>query len=269
MDSGKASQPRQARKPAGAAAHIAAAATIDELLASEARAGLRRSREGAREDIVPYKPRVPVPSARIVVRPSQPQTWMAPFIALAIVVGVSTVLSAGTFAYLLLRPMVADTAHNGELGSLRETVTILRRHVAELSAGIAANRATSDIAAKGASERSRPDVARIVLASPIAAIDPTPERRAPAVPAAANDPPPEVTGSLQQMPRSATAARAVLAGWQVRRAYDGIALLEGKSGVIEVSPGQDIPDLGRVQEIKNDNGRWQVITSKGVILPAR
>jgi hypothetical protein len=55
----------------------------------------------------------------------------------------------------------------------------------------------------------------------------------------------------------------------VRRAYDGVAVLEGKTGVIEVVPGQDVPALGRIQEIKNENNRWQVLTSRGVILSGR
>ena len=36
--------------------------------------------------------------------------------------------------------------------------------------------------------------------------------------------------------------------------------------MIEVVLGQDVPNLGRIEEIKYENNRWQVLTSKGVIL---
>ena len=35
--------------------------------------------------------------------------------------------------------------------------------------------------------------------------------------------------------------------------------------MIEVVLGQDVPQLGRIQDIKYDNGRWQVLTTNGVI----
>lgn len=84
----------------------------------------------------------------------------------------------------------------------------------------------------------------------------------------------EITGTVQQPqqpppPRQASARREVIAGWHVRRAYEGVAILEGQPGVIEAVLGQDVPNLGRIEEIKYENGRWQVLTSKGVILPAR
>ena len=64
-------------------------------------------------------------------------------------------------------------------------------------------------------------------------------------------------------------SQLVIPGWHVRRAYEGVAILEGQPGVIEAVLGQDVPNLGRIEEIKYENGRWQVLTSKGVILPAR
>ncbi len=82
-------------------------------------------------------------------------------------------------------------------------------------------------------------------------------------------PTPEITGTVQRQPRPTTARRDVLAGWRVRRAFEGVAILEGQPGVIEVVLGQEVPNLGRIEEIKYENNHWQVLTSKGVILPAR
>lgn len=78
---------------------------------------------------------------------------------------------------------------------------------------------------------------------------------------------PETTGSL---PRPAVAGPAQspakpLLGWTVRQVTDGLAVIEGREGVIEVELGAVVPNLGRVQDIKRENGRWLVVTSRGVI----
>ena len=60
----------------------------------------------------------------------------------------------------------------------------------------------------------------------------------------------------------------VIAGWTLRRVFDGAALIEGREGVIEVEPGITIPGLGRIEDIKKQDGRWAVFTSKGIIVAA-
>jgi hypothetical protein len=258
-------------KAAAFGSHLAAAATIDEILASEARANLKKGRITLRDDAPKSKPRISVPPARIVARPSQSQAWIKPFISLTIVVGVVTFLCAGSLAYLFVRPLAVSTASDAELRNLRESLAALRRNVAELSSDVAANHTAIETAARTANDRGL----RVVPTSDRAERDqPAPaakadrladDRSSVARPAPLND----VTGTLQQPPRAASAARDIIAGWHVRRAYDGAAVLEGQAGVIEVVLGQDVPNLGRVQEIKYENGRWQVLTSKGVILPGR
>lgn len=245
--------------------HIAAAAAIDELLASEARASLRRTREALREEPPKVRTRITVPPARIVAKPLQSAAWRAPFFSLAVVVGLSTLISACSVAYLFMRPQTVRATADAELVSIRETISQLRRQVAELSLSAASNRlannapSTSERVATRPIERDFPvqrlNVAR--LSEEIATASQ-------AVPA------PEFTGSVQTSAvRSANASRNVIEGWFIRRAYDGSALLENRSGIIEVSPGQDVPAIGRIQEIKNDGGRWQVITSKGIIVGAK
>ncbi|MGY3368653.1 hypothetical protein ACVWZL_005778 [Bradyrhizobium sp. GM2.4] len=66
-------------------------------------------------------------------------------------------------------------------------------------------------------------------------------------------------------------AKAALAdkGWSVRQAYEGIAILQGPNGVVEAVSGQQVPGLGRIEEIKNENGRLVVESSGGVIYSSR
>jgi hypothetical protein len=47
---------------------------------------------------------------------------------------------------------------------------------------------------------------------------------------------------------------------------DGNALIEGRSGVYEVHTGDPVPGLGRVDAIRRQDGRWVVVTSKGLIV---
>jgi hypothetical protein len=98
------------------------------------------------------------------------------------------------------------------------------------------------------------------------------ERRA-AAPAAS----PETTGSIQKPAPAAVVLGSppaplqhpVVPGWTLRRVYDGAALIEGREGIIEVEPGITIPGLGRIEDIKKQDGRWTVFTSKGIIVAGK
>jgi hypothetical protein len=74
----------------------------------------------------------------------------------------------------------------------------------------------------------------------------------------------EVTGSIVPPPAGRPAE-----GWVVRDVRRGTALIEGRMGVIEVEQGDFVPGLGRVDAIRKQDGRWVVVTSKGVIMPGR
>ena len=132
---------------------LAAAATIDELLAKEALASLRRTRTTAHAEAVKSKPRIPVPPATLVVKPPQSHAWMTPFITLAMMVGISTFLCTGGMAYLFLRPVAVASNSDAELRNIRELVAQLRRTVAALSNDLAANRTALDAANKAVSDR--------------------------------------------------------------------------------------------------------------------
>jgi hypothetical protein len=273
-DKSNASQAQPTGKATAAGPHLAAAVSFDEILAKEALASLKRTRATAREDAVKSKARVLVPPARLVVRPSKSHAWMTPFISLAVIVGISTFLCAGGLAYLFLRPFAAAKASDAELRNIRDSVAQLRRNVAELSNDVATNRTALAAANKAASDRAgrlAQSLDRVERDQPMPAtkIERVAEEKVQVARPAPTDLPSDVTGTVQQPSRPTNARREVITGWHVRRAYDSVAILEGQSGVIEVILGQDVPDLGRIQEIKYENGRWQVLTSKGVINPAR
>jgi hypothetical protein len=52
----------------------------------------------------------------------------------------------------------------------------------------------------------------------------------------------------------------------LRNVGNGSALIEGRRGLYEVYAGDPVPGLGRVDAIRKQDGRWVVVTSKGLIV---
>ena len=57
----------------------------------------------------------------------------------------------------------------------------------------------------------------------------------------------------------------VLTAWVVRDVYQGVALIEGRRGTLEVVPGVSIPGAGIVKSIDRHGTGWTVTTTKGVV----
>jgi hypothetical protein len=107
-------------------------------------------------------------------------------------------------------------------------------------------------------------------AAPQAAPVPAPVAAAPvAAPAAAK----EVTGSITPpaaapavAPKVEVARLPTVEGWVLRDVGNGGALIESRRGIFEVYAGDPVPGLGRVDAIRKQDGRWVVVTSKGLIV---
>jgi hypothetical protein len=127
-------------------------------------------------------------------------------------------------------------------------------------------KAQAEPAAKLAKLSETVDKLRSAQATPTAAV----------TPAAAKD----ITGSIPQQvaavtpPASAQAAPPkpevarlpTVDGWILRDVANGSALIESRRGMYEVYAGDPIPGLGRVDAIRKQDGRWVVVTSKGLIV---
>lgn len=76
---------------------------------------------------------------------------------------------------------------------------------------------------------------------------------------------PETTGSIK--PAAAQLGRLpVVEGWTLREVSDGIATVTGRQGIFDVIPGDPLPGVGRVDAIRRQDGRWVVVTSRGLII---
>ena len=106
--------------------------------------------------------------------------------------------------------------------------------------------------------RAAPPVTAIpVAAAPVAAKEVTGSIAPPAA-AAAPVPLPAPKPEVARLP--------TVEGWVLRDVDNGYALIEGRRGMLEVYAGAPIPGLGRVDAIRKQDGRWVVVTSKGLIV---
>jgi hypothetical protein len=89
--------------------------------------------------------------------------------------------------------------------------------------------------------------------------------------------PKEITGSVTlpsaaaaPLPPASVPSSPIVPGWAVRDVYRGVAMLQSRvGGMVEVEPGDVLPGLGRIESIRRQDGRWVVITSKGMITSMR
>ena len=262
----------------------------DEVAAKEALEGLKRIRAKARLDKIAIPKPVPtvIKPAVIVAKPPPPRpTWVAPLATLAAAAVLVVCACTGVIAYLATQPSQTNVAANAEIRNLRDTVTQLRKQLSGVSENLDGLRTAVDQSSKATSDRfgrfaENLDRIERVSSSSTAKLDrlaqaqvqpPTPIAAQPplqpsAMPMMASVTAPETTGSVPPVERS-SAPRRVVKGWSVRQAYEGIAILQGPNGVVEAVLGQQVPSLGRIEEIRNENGRLVVETSGGVVYSAR
>ncbi len=85
---------------------------------------------------------------------------------------------------------------------------------------------------------------------------------------------PDITGSIGQKSATpmvlgdppTTLKPPILQDYVLRRVYDGAALIEGRNGIMEVEAGITAPGLGRIEAIKRQDGRWVVVTARGLVV---
>ena len=283
----------RAAKP-GAGVRRASAA--DEALAKEALEGLKRIRAKARLDKMAISKPAPVVvrPAVIVAKPATPRPpWVMPLATLVIVVGLVVSTCTGVIVYLTTQSSPANVTANAEIRHLRETVSQLRKQLSSISEGLDGLRTAVDLSSKATNDRfgrfaENLDRIERVSSSSTAKLDRLAQAQAQAqasttAPAtaqprtaatqampvmASSADVPETTGSASPSERTST-PRKVVKGWSVRQAYEGIAILQGPSGVVEALLGQHVPGLGRIEEIRTEHGRLVVLSSAGAILHAR
>lgn len=86
--------------------------------------------------------------------------------------------------------------------------------------------------------------------------------------------PPSVQASTplpaSRRPETIQPARpSVVMDWSIREMRDGYIYVQGHGDIYQVVPGAPLPGLGPVEQIRRQDGRWVVVTPKGIIVSMR
>jgi hypothetical protein len=211
-----------------------------------------------------------LPGAGEEARRASRFTLLAAALALAAALGAMIGALAG---YGLARPAataaVAGRTGMEDIQALKENVVQARTDLAALK--LSMDSASRNVAAQITKIGERLDRVERAQAEPVAKLNKAIEAlerlsRGEAASAAK-----DVTGAI--MPPAGFATQGgkpgAVEGWVVRDVHRGTALLEGRMGLIEVDPGDVVPGLGRVDAIRRQDGRWVVVTPRGLIMSPR
>jgi len=175
---------------------------------------------------------------------------LAASVAIAAVVGAVT--GAATTGGFSKAPPV-DVAAIEENKAMQQSVARLTKEITSLKATLdAANRSASSQIAKISERRETTNVTGSV---------PPQTQAAPTGPLPAARP---ETAATAMQPRL-----SIVPDWTIHDTRDGFVYVQGHGDIYQVVPGAPLPGLGPVEQIKRQDGRWLVVTPKGIIVSMR
>ena len=200
---------------------------------------------------------------------------MAAVVALAAVAGaLGGALATARFGYPAgdAASMAGDHALESSVARIDADVAALKASVEHASKmGVSQFNKTSDRLDKLEKAQAEPAAKLARLSEAVEKLHAAPP--APAAAAAPQAASKEVTGSvmpaapaLVAAPKSEVARLPTIDDWILRDVGHGGALIEGRRGVYEVYAGDPVPGLGRIDAIRRQDGRWVVVTSRGLIV---
>lgn len=208
---------------------------------------------------------------------------MAAMLAIAVIAGAA----GGALATAGLSHFTKTAAATAANAGLQASVARMDADIVALKAGLAQtskaslnqiNR-TNDRIERIEKAQAEPAAKLARLSEAVDKLHAAPAVQAPVVVAAAT--PKEATGSVTApagaqalpVPQASPAAEAkvegrlpIVEGWVLRDAGHGSALIESRRGLYQVFAGDPVPGLGRIDAIRRQDGRWVVVTSKGLIV---
>jgi hypothetical protein len=200
----------------------------------------------------------PATSRRFVLKARHKRyALLAASVAIAAALGaVVGALASGGFS----SPARPDVAALEENKAMQQSIVQLGKEITTLKASLEqANKSAHSQIAK-ISERLEHASAEVT-----GSISP-PQTTAPVLtPLPSPRPAPRIAAVEAQPP----ARTAVVAGWTIRGARGGYVYVENHGDVYQVMPGAPLPGLGPVQQVKRQDGRWMVVTPKGIIVSMR
>ncbi len=185
---------------------------------------------------------------------------IAAIVAIAAAVGaIGGALATAGVGHLVKSDQTASVA----AASAAEQARSLEGAIGKINADIAALKSSSAAqSAKIVDRIDRVEKAQAEPAAKLAKLNEAVEKLRTPAPAAAA---PETTGSIKSAAPQPSRL-PVVEGWSLRDVYDGTATVVGRQGIFDVMPGDPLPGVGRVDAIRRQDGRWVVVTSRGLIV---
>ena len=177
------------------------------------------------------------------------------FAASVAIAGAVGVLAGAATTGGFSRPVPVDVAGLEESKAAQQSIARLSKDVASLKASLEAANKSAHSQFTKLSERLARDNAEITgtITSPQA------------VSPAAAPLPPARPAPIAEVPRRPS----IITDWTIRETRDGFVYVQGHGDVYQVVPGAPLPGIGPVEQIKRQDGRWVVVTPKGIIVSMR
>ena len=199
-------------------------------------------------------PAMPAPRRFKLIARHKRNALLAASVAIAAALGaVVGAVASGGFA----APARSDLARPDENKAMQQSIARLSKEITSLKANVeAANKSAHAQIAKVSERLARAAGEITGSISPPQTVTPLPSPRpAPRVAAVETQPPP--------------ARPPVVRDWTIRGTRDGYVYVQGHGDIYQVVLGAPLPGLGPVERVKRQDGRWVVVTPKGIIVSAR
>lgn len=198
------------------------------------------------------------------------------FIPLAATIAIAA--AVGAMAGALASTGMSRLIGSDETAQSATQSRLVQEAIAKIGADVAALKTNVESSTKSASAQfarlgerlDRADRAQAESTGKLAKLTESLDRRSGATTAAGD---PVVTGSIPanpppqlHAPATRPAGQPIVEGWSLRNVTNGAAIIQGRIGLVEVEPGDSLPGLGRIEAIRRLDGRWVVVTSRGLII---
>jgi hypothetical protein len=190
---------------------------------------------------------------------------VAAMAAAAVMGGLAGSLATAGVSYLTA-PQEAAPSH---YAALAEALGRVDHELTVLKSGVEGSTKTSQQVARIAERVDRAERAQADAGAKIAKATDAVDRMERRLAVASGD----VTGTIADTHVAAAATLApgpdmkrpmmgpILDGWVVRDVYNGSAMIQNRASIIQVLPGDNLPGLGRIEQVRRQDGRWVVVTS--------
>jgi hypothetical protein len=194
---------------------------------------------------------------------------IAALVAAALIGGLAGSAATTGVTYLTAPDKTAPAYYT----ALAEALGRVDHELTSLKGGVESSAKTSQQVARIAERIDRTERAQVDAGLKIAKTTDAVDRMERRLAAAAGD----VTGTVAETHVAAATPLApgpdmkhptgpIIDGWVVRDVYNGSAMIQNRAAIIQVIPGDNLPGLGRIEQVRRQDGRWMVVTSRGVIV---